>query len=152
MAEQTPEQKVETAVEAAKAKVSAAEAEASNKVAIASAQASFDALIIESLRDIRSGVSRVEEKTDRTNERMDTLVNTTNHRLDDFRLSMDAHATEFRTSIGKKVDKTDLLTSVGFKLGNMKFVRWGLGLAFTATVGTAAAQHWWGEITSLFGF
>jgi len=116
------------------------------------AQASFDALLIESLRDIRDSVGRVEDKTDHTNRRMDTLIDTTNHRLDDFRLSMDAHQREVRVAIGGKADKEDLPQLVAARLLNNKIIKWAIGGIFGAVAGTAAVQHWWGDITSLFGF
>jgi len=90
---------------------------------------------------ISSALIRLENKTDRISERMETLVETTNHRLDDF-----------RTDLDRKIDKNDLLSSVGFKLANIKAVRWGIGVAFTAVVSTVAVQHWWGEILHLLGF
>lgn len=156
MSEQTPEEKLETAAKIAEVKVAASAVEAANKVAVASAQASFDTILVESLRDIRSSVGRVEDKTDRMGERMDilgsrmdTLVMTTNHRLDDFWGTQSILSTELRGAIAKKVDKTDLLSSVGFKLANIKVVRWGLGAAFASAVSTVAVQHWWGEILGL---
>lgn len=108
-------------------------------------------VILGTLSRLDSGQHRLEEKIDRQTERMDVLVDTTNHRLDDFRLIMDSQAVEFRTAIRNKVDKTDLLTSVGFKLGNMKVVRWGLGILFAAIVGTTAVQMWWVDVLNLFG-
>lgn len=48
--------------------------------------------------------------------------------------------------IEQKVDKTELLTSLGFKLFNNKAVRWTAGVILTATVSTVAVKQWLGPV------
>jgi hypothetical protein len=94
--------------------------------------------IIDAIARVEGKVDRVDEKVDRTavridglHVRMDNLVETTNHRLDDF-----------TTAIDSKLDNSELLTSLGFKLLNNKFIRWGLGVALAAVAGTTTYQYW----------
>ena len=94
--------------------------------------------IIDAIARVEDKVDRVDEKVERANKRidglhvrMDNLVDTTNHRLDDF-----------TTVIDGKLDAGELLTSLGFKLLNNKFIRWGLGVALAAIAGTTTYQYW----------
>ena len=134
VAETVATAKITSAETVAMAKIASAETVALAKVAeAAKVMSAVNNLIVSSLSDLRATTGRIES-------RMDTLVETTNHRLDDFREDLD-----------KKVDKTALLTSVGFKLANLKVVRWGLGVVFATVAGTVAVQHWWNEILGLLG-
>jgi hypothetical protein len=103
--------------------------------------------ILDAVNRVSDQVTRVDEKADRTNVRldtvvwrMDTLVETTNHRMDDF-----------TDALTLKQDKNSLLTSLGFTLMETRVVRWSIGAAFAAAISTVAVQHWWGEILHLFG-
>jgi hypothetical protein len=103
--------------------------------------------ILDAVNRVSAQVGRVDEKADRTNNRldavvirMDNLIETTNHRLD-----------LFYDALSFKQDKSSLLTSLGFRLFNYSPVRWGVGVLFTAILGTVAIQDWWGEILNLFG-
>jgi hypothetical protein len=97
---------------------------------------------------MESKVDRVDEKVDRASERidhvagrMDSLVDTTNHRLD-----------EFTKSIDGKLDDGELLTSLGFKLLNNKLFRWAFGVVSLAVVGTTVWQHWVSILPDWTGF
>ena len=100
--------------------------------------------IIEAIARVEGKVDSVDTKVDRANYRidglhvrMDNLVDTTNHRLDDF-----------TTVIDGKLDDGELLTSLGFKLLNNKFIRWGLGVTLAAVAGTTTFQYWHGVVAN----
>jgi len=104
-------------------------------------------------RLVLDGLARIEIKSDRLGERMDNLVDTTNHRLDDFRISMDIHERRVNesldtvvTSIKTKADKDELLTSMGERMMTNSLIRWGVGILFAALVGTATIEQWWSGI------
>lgn len=118
----------------------------------------------ESLRgDFNARMSRLDA-------RIDTLVATTNHRLDEARGQRErdlAHLAQqrehdraerddlvegLRTELEKKTDDTELLGSLLFKLLKHPAARWAMGASATAVAGTAAAAHWSGAIARLFGF
>lgn len=46
------------------------------------------------------------------------------------------------TLIGLKAEKTDLLTSVGFRLLAKPFIRWALGVAGATMLATLGREHW----------
>lgn len=103
--------------------------------------------ILDAVNRVSEQVTRVDEKADRTNVRLDTvvgrmdrLVETTNHRMDDFTIALTL-----------KQDKSSLLSSVGFRLFENKLVRWGAGLIATAVAGTVTYSHWIGFLENLVG-
>ena len=95
------------------------------------------------IRIIVDTLGRLEDKSDRLAIRIDTLVDTTNHRLDDFRETMALHRASVDAALAKKADDSDLLESIGFKLGNNKVVRWAIGIAAASILATATFAHWW---------
>lgn len=50
--------------------------------------------------------------------------------------------------INQKVDKDDLLTSLGERVMRMRFVRWGFGVVAAATVSTVVVRNWLGPVIS----
>ena len=107
-----------------------------------------DKEVLEAIDRVAEKIDRVDTKVDRSNARLDTLatrmdvlVETTNHRLD-----------EFTKKIDGKLDDGQLLTSVGFKLLNNKVIRWGFGVLAAALAGTTIWSHWANHMPEWLGF
>lgn len=91
--------------------------------AVSQQAASMFGIIAATLNGLTQTVGRIDEKTDRQGERIDELVSTTNHRLDDFRADRDSHRTELAqamlahqqivsAAVAQKADRSEIGTGI----------------------------------------
>jgi len=106
---------------------------------ILTANAEHKREILDRLDDHKSDIDRQLKFQERQlrlfDKRMWELTETTNHRLDDFHAALE-----------KKADKSALLTSMGFRLLSISWIRWAVGGLLTAAVTTMFANEWFSQV------
>ncbi len=155
--------KVEADVKVADAKVSAAAATAEAESVNAQKTHDVFGVILGTLSRLDTGQGRIEEYLGVQVTRMDTLVDTTNHRLDDFRRDMTDHRTQTATvllanqkvladAVAQKVDKKDL-EALPLFWNEIKHNRALQGIIFTCGVALSpvVAFNWASLVESVRG-